>query len=191
MEPNGWFCYFATLKIAQQNYRKLRWGDPTYRIRCLNCSEFTLMNSFYFRKWFLLFELVALVTLLDELQMHSPLQIHFSETVCASSFALCESIHNLWILCTKGGKCGKRFHVRPSLRNTSVCQEPTVAFHHSSRRVNMSTVVQCGHQINSFLPSAAYMRQWIGSALVQIMACRLFGAKPLSKKMLRFCQLGT
>ena len=24
------------------------------------------------------------------------------------------------------------------------------------------------------------MRQWIGSALVQIMACRLFGAKPLS-----------
>ena len=32
------------------------------------------MNSFYFRKWFLLFELVALVTLLDELQMHSPLQ---------------------------------------------------------------------------------------------------------------------
>ena len=28
------------------------------------------------------------------------------------------------------------------------------------------------------------MRQWIGSALVQIMVCRLFGAKPLSKSML-------
>ena len=27
-------------------------------------------------------------------------------------------------------------------------------------------------------PSAAYMRQWSGSALVQIIACRLFGAKP-------------
>ena len=26
------------------------------------------------------------------------------------------------------------------------------------------------------------MRQWIGSALVQIMACRLFGANPLSKQ---------
>ena len=26
-------------------------------------------------------------------------------------------------------------------------------------------------------PSAAYMRQWIGSALAQIMACRLLGAK--------------
>ena len=34
---------------------------------------------------------------------------------------------------------------------------------------------------NSSPPSAAYLRQWIGSALVQIMACRLFGAKPLSK----------
>ena len=33
------------------------------------------------------------------------------------------------------------------------------------------------------------MRQQIGSALVQIMACRLFGAKPLSKPMLGYCQL--
>ena len=34
-----------------------------------------------------------------------------------------------------------------------------------------------------------YMRQWIGSALVQIMACRLFGTKQLSKPMLGYCQL--
>ena len=33
-------------------------------------------------------------------------------------------------------------------------------------------------------PSAAYMRQRTGSALVQIMARRLFGSKPLSKPML-------
>ena len=32
---------------------------------------------------------------------------------------------------------------------------------------------------NSSPHSAAYMRKWIGSALVQIKACRLFGAKPL------------
>ena len=38
--------------------------------------------------------------------------------------------------------------------------------------------------INSSLTSAAYMRQWIGSALVQKMTCLLFGAKPLSKPML-------
>ena len=33
------------------------------------------------------------------------------------------------------------------------------------------------------------MRQWISSALVQITACRLFVAKPLSKPMLGYCQL--
>ena len=43
--------------------------------------------------------------------------------------------------------------------------------------------------VNSSPLSAMYMRQWIRSALVQIMACRLFGAKPLSKPMLGYCQL--
>ena len=36
-----------------------------------------------------------------------------------------------------------------------------------------------GYVINSSPPSAAYIRQWIESALVQTMAYRLFGAKPL------------
>ena len=48
-------------------------------------------------------------------------------------------------------------------------------------------MVHCG--FNSFSHSAAYMRHWTGSVLVQIMACRLFGAKPLSKPMLGCCQL--
>ena len=42
---------------------------------------------------------------------------------------------------------------------------------------------------NSSPPSATYMCQWTGSALVQIMACRLFGAKPLSEPMYGCCQL--
>ena len=44
---------------------------------------------------------------------------------------------------------------------------------------------------NTSPPSAAYMRQWTGPApaLVQVMACRLFGAKPLPEPMLAFCQL--
>ena len=33
------------------------------------------------------------------------------------------------------------------------------------------------------------MRQWIRSALAQIMACRLYSAMPLSKPMLGYCQL--
>ena len=36
--------------------------------------------------------------------------------------------------------------------------------------------------------SDTYMRQWIGSVLVQIMACRSFGAKPSSEPMLGYCQ---
>ena len=44
-------------------------------------------------------------------------------------------------------------------------------------------------RINSSPPSAGYMRQWTGSALVQIMACHLFGAMPLFEPMLDYCQL--
>ena len=33
------------------------------------------------------------------------------------------------------------------------------------------------------------MCQWIRSALVQVMACRLFGAKPLTDPLLTYCQL--
>ena len=42
---------------------------------------------------------------------------------------------------------------------------------------------------NSSPPSAAYMRQGTRPALVKIVACRLLGAKPLSKTMLVHCQL--
>ena len=38
--------------------------------------------------------------------------------------------------------------------------------------------------VDSSPPSAANTPQWIGSASVQIMACRLFGTKPLSKQSL-------
>ena len=41
--------------------------------------------------------------------------------------------------------------------------------------------------INSSPPSVTYMRRWTGSALVQIMACRLVGTKPLSEPMLEYC----
>ena len=37
--------------------------------------------------------------------------------------------------------------------------------------------------------SAAYMYQWTRSALVQVIACHLFGAKPLAEPKLDYCQL--
>ena len=53
-----------------------------------------------------------------------------------------------------------------------------------------------GHFVEASLysfkaPSAAYMCQWIGSALVQIMACRPFGAEPLSEPIMDYCELDT
>ena len=42
---------------------------------------------------------------------------------------------------------------------------------------------------NSSPPCATYMLQSFRSALVQIMACRLFGAKPLFKPMLCYCEI--
>ena len=43
--------------------------------------------------------------------------------------------------------------------------------------------------VNSSPPSAAYVRQWIRSVLVQILACHLFCAKPSSEQMLECCYL--
>ena len=43
--------------------------------------------------------------------------------------------------------------------------------------------------VNLLRPSDAYMRRWTGSSLVQIMALRLFGTKPLSEPMLEYCWL--
>ena len=54
---------------------------------------------------------------------------------------------------------------------------------------NRSVVHLPGNNLYSSAPSAAYMRQWIGSALVQLMACRRLGAKPLSKPVLGYCFL--
>ena len=51
------------------------------------------------------------------------------------------------------------------------------------------SAILCVCVVNSSPPSAAYMRQWTGPSLVQVMACRLFGAKPLPEPMLAYCQL--
>ena len=48
-----------------------------------------------------------------------------------------------------------------------------------------------GHDeiINPSPLSAVYMRQWNGSALVQVMVCRLIDAKPLPDLIVTYCQL--
>ena len=49
----------------------------------------------------------------------------------------------------------------------------------------------CYDKLSSSPPSAAYMRHWTDYALVQIMACRLLGDKPLPEPMLAYSQLGS
>ena len=44
-------------------------------------------------------------------------------------------------------------------------------------------------RFNSSPTVAAYARQWTGPTLVQVMACRLFDAKPLPETMLAYRQL--
>ena len=53
----------------------------------------------------------------------------------------------------------------------------------------MSAILSQPQCVNSTPPSATYMRHWTRSALVQIMACRLFGAKPLPEPMLTFREI--
>ena len=55
----------------------------------------------------------------------------------------------------------------------------------------LSTLIEKGHILafNSSPPSVTYICQWTGSALVQIMACLLIGAKPLSKPVQGYGQV--
>ena len=67
---------------------------------------------------------------------------------------------------------------------TETTQEICPWYQFEYQQLNITAAPPSSHWVNSCPPSAAYMHQWIGSALVKIMACRLFGAKPLSKPVL-------
>ena len=57
----------------------------------------------------------------------------------------------------------------------------------NAKSPDIATHVQQG-SINSSPPRATYMHQWTGLALVQVMACRLFGAKPLPEPVLTYSE---
>ena len=66
------------------------------------------------------------------------------------------------------------------------------SFHLMDSNVNLQVMLPTGQLdyqdvYNSSTPSDTYMRQWTRSALVQVIACCLFGAKPLPKPMLTHC----
>ena len=71
---------------------------------------------------------------------------------------------------------------RHSFRELHIKAQPTVSLYHIATRGKV-------FRFNPSRPSNAYMRRWIGSSFGQIMACVLFGAKPLSQPMLDYCWL--
>ena len=57
---------------------------------------------------------------------------------------------------------------------------------------DVNHIISCqgkAKHVNSSPTSAAYMRQWTAKTLLQVMACHLFGAKPLPEPMMTCCQL--
>ena len=69
----------------------------------------------------------------------------------------------------------------------------TEFYHIASQTVVFLSPPQCGKTwlqvLKHIFLCAAYMRHWIRPALVRVMACRLFGSKPLSNQMLGYCHL--
>ena len=82
-----------------------------------------------------------------------------------------------------------------------VIAQRCITYIHGSNQIISNTIAKfvyvCQNEIHIFLqhnfnsspPSAAYMRQWTRPSLVQVMACRLFGVKPLPEPILAYCQL--
>ena len=85
-----------------------------------------------------------------------------------------------------GGECKLLGHLRAGNEKKWICTLTT----HMKGQMHLSITIYWNLPwssliINSYPPSATYVRQWIGSALVQIMARRLFSTKPLNIK--QFC----
>ena len=71
-------------------------------------------------------------------------------------------------------------------RRHYVCIVYSTYVHIIAGSVMMRHWLVLSNTVNSLRPSDAYMRRWTVSSLVQIMACRLFSAKPLSEPMLEY-----
>ena len=74
-----------------------------------------------------------------------------------------------------------RFRTISFAHNSSISLPISFTIHPNTTMVLPCSVLKNDWPFNSLRPSDAYMRRWTGSWLVQIIACRLFGAKPLSE----------
>ena len=66
---------------------------------------------------------------------------------------------------------------------------PSLAFETLCTNTNIYLSINSARYLNALSQCDTYMRQYPRSLLVRIMACRLFGAKPLSAQITVYCQL--
>ena len=94
----------------------------------------------------------------------------------------------LLVLCKWNPKVTDGFPIQMASNVESIslssCIYHDVTRHLCIKSETSNSLTHQEEQFNSSSPSAAYMHQWTGSALVQVMACRQFGAKPLPEPML-------
>ena len=122
---------------------------------------------------------------------NSPIMPRFC--TCYDSWAVmpCAKLWHDWIF-SFSYKSNTQTFIRFGLwaHELIVKRAPSILMINHSSDIKL-TVAQSCLAINSSPPRATYVCQWTGSALVQIMACHLFGTKPLSKPKLSICQLDT
>ena len=144
-------------------------------------------------------------------QQHNGTNCQFEKYVTTSNYFVLNSLDegHLNSVCTHY-VCDKSENARVCVRNDSETHSTGVTGLHSRLRRSCNPVTQSrafhchfahtrAFSLHTFSawkpaclthpPSAAYMRQWTGSALVQVVACRLFGATPLPEPMPPYCQL--
>ena len=63
--------------------------------------------------------------------------------------------------------------------------------HRTPDKRYLINTVACINVFNSFSPGKSYIHQWTASSLVQVMACRLFGAKPLPEPLMNYLLVGS
>ena len=90
-------------------------------------------------------------------------------------------------------RAGTSNYIPQYLWDVITCPCPWYLFlaQHSSNHDVYSPLKKIWGSFNSSPPKAAYMRQSTRSALFRVMACRLFGTKPLPEPILAYCQSDT
>ena len=107
-------------------------------------------------------------------------------------FPICPHHPMLWWLPMHWNQIGARpIGARPSASNIFILMGKWCLIDHNKIHLYyITTLTQiCSREVNSLRPGGAYMHRQPVASLVQIMAWRQTGAKPLSESMLPYCQL--